>query len=251
MSVTKGHVYGALAAAALAAAYFSFATVWPRTLQFRDRAFPAGFREFVLRPTSSALDPFAGLQPAPAAGAAAQFSTREVCDALFRDPDSPAVGNRESPVQIAAFLDYRCPYCKTLTGILSKVQAGDVRVVYKEWPVLGDNSVLGARAGLAADKQGQYLAFHTRLMNSRFIPTTAYVEDVAADLGMSLTQLRKDMGADATTRAIQRTSELAGALRLIGTPVLVVGRTIVQGEVTRAQLDRLIENEMRPAPKVC
>ena len=126
-----------------------------------------------------------------------------------------------------AFLDYRCPYCKKLTNIMSKMQADNVRIIYKEWPILGDSSVLAARAGLAADKQGKYIAFHTRLMNSRLIPTIAYIEEIAIELGMNPSQLREDMKSGSTTLSIQRTSALASALSLIGTPALVVGRTIV------------------------
>src|SRR5450759_1702720 len=252
MSVTKNQVFAVLAAVTLVATYFLFLIVLPPKLEFRDRNFPRGFRDLALDSASSQFDPLFGLQQAPLVDAASKQDQQEVCDALFRDPDSPAVGNRDSEVQIVAFLDYRCPYCKKLTYIMSKMQADNVRIVYKEWPILGDSSVLAARAGLAADKQGKYLAFHTRLMNSRLIPTAAYIEEIAVDLGMNQSQLRVDMDSQITTLAIQRTSALASNLSLIGTPALVVGRTIVQGEIMRSQLERLIENERHlQSPKVC
>ena len=131
------------------------------------------------------------------------------------------------------------------------MQNEKARIVYKEWPILGDSSVLAAQAGLAADKQGKYLAFHTRLMNSRLIPTVAYIEEIAADLGMNRSQLRMDMNSVITAHAIQRTSALASTLSLVGTPALVVGRTIVQGEITRRELERLIENETQQPEKPC
>ena len=135
---------------------------------------------------------------------------------------------------------------------MANMQADNVRIVYKEWPILGDSSLLAARAGLAADKQGKYLAFHTRLMNSRLIPTATYIDEIAAALGLNQSQLRLDMNSVATTLAIQRTSALASVLGLLGTPALVVGRTMVQGEITQSQLDRLIENERHlQSPKVC
>jgi protein-disulfide isomerase len=248
MSVTKKHVYATLTAATLVAAYFLQSIVPPPKLEFRDRSFPQGFRDLVLESTSSQFDPLFGLQQS----AASKLDAREVCDALFRDHNSPAFGNRDSQVQIVAFLDYHCPYCKKLTTIMSKMQADNLRIVYKEWPILGDDSVLAARAGLAADKQGKYLAFHTRLMNSRLIPTAAYIEEIAVELGMNELQLRMDMNSASTTLAIQRTSALASALGLIGTPALVVGHTVVQGEITRSQLERLIDNELHlQSPKVC
>lgn len=252
MSVTKNQVFAGLAATILVAAYFLFPIVIRPRLEFRDRIFPQGFRDLVLDSSSSQFDPLFGLQQAPLVDARSKQAQQQVCDALFRDPNSPAVGNRDSEVQIVAFLDYRCPYCKKLTNIIANMQADNVRIVYKEWPILGDSSLLAARAGLAADKQGKYLAFHTRLMNSRLIPTATYIDEIAVALGLNQSQLRLDMNSAATTLAIQRTSALASALGLLGTPALVVGRTMVQGEITQSQLERLIENERHlQSPKVC
>jgi protein-disulfide isomerase len=234
MRFTKIHFFLTLAATAAVSV-----SIWrsPK-LEFRDRAFPQGFRELVLESAASRLDPLLGLPQLPGVGS--KLSAQDVCDALFRDPDSPAIGNPDSEVQIVAFLDYRCPYCRKLTNIVTKVKGDIVRVVYKEWPILGDSSVLAAHAGLAANKQGKYLAFHSRLMGSRLIPTTAYIEDIAVKLGMNLSQLREDMKSSSTALAIQRTSTLASALGFFGTPALVVGRTTVQGEITQNQLERLL-----------
>jgi predicted DsbA family dithiol-disulfide isomerase len=248
MNVTNKLVYASLAAGLLVAAYFLLPIMLSPGLEFRDRAFPRGFRELVLDSASSQIDPLFGLKRNPPA---AKLNAREVCDLLFRDPNSPTVGSRDSQVQIVTFLDYRCPYCKKLTTILSAVRSDKVRIIYKEWPILGDSSVLAAHAGLAADKQGKYLAFHTRLMNSRLIPTAEYIEEIAGDLGMNPTQLRVDMNSAITTDAIQHTSALASALSLVGTPALIVGRTIVQGEITRRQLERLIDIEIRQPEKTC
>lgn len=252
MSVTKNQLFTILTATTFVAVYFLFSIATPPRLEFRDRTFPAGFRDLVLDGASSQFDPLFGMQQVPLVDDGSKQAQQQVCDALFRDPNSPAVGNRDSGVHIVAFLDYRCPYCKKLTNILAKMQADNVRIVWKEWPILGDSSLLAARAALAADKQGKYLAFHTRLMNSRLIPTATYIEEIAVALGLNQSQLRTDMNSAATTLAIQHTSGLASALGLLGTPALVVGRTIVQGEITQSQLERLIENERHlQSPKVC
>jgi len=251
MRIAGRHAYAVLAAATLAAGLFAWSVRREPSLSFRDRAYPQGFRELVLEGASSRLDPLAALPQTQPASAAPKPSVRELCDALFGDASSPAVGSRDSPVQIAAFLDYRCPYCKTLANIMTAVQADNVRMIYKEWPILGDSSLLAARAALAADRQGRYLAFHARLMNTRLIPTARLIEDIAAELAMNQVQLRDDMRSRATASAIARTSALAQALGFIGTPALVVGRTIAQGEITRRQLERLIEDEMTPRAKVC
>lgn len=252
MRVTINQVYALLTATTLVAAFFAVSVLRPPKQEFQDRAFPKGFRNLVMDGVSSKFDPLFGLQQTPLAGAESKQGVQEVCHALFQDANSPAVGSRNSQIQIAAFLDYRCPYCRTLTNIISKLQSDNVRIVYKEWPILGDSSVLAARAGLAANKQGKYLAFHTRMMNSRFVATAAYIENIAVELGINLSQLRQDMKSDTTTLAIQRTSTLASSLGFTGTPALVVGRTVVQGEITQSQLERLIENEMHlQLPLVC
>jgi protein-disulfide isomerase len=248
MGLTNIRGYAILTACILGTAYFLFTVVLPPKLEFRERAFPRGFRELVLDSATSQINPLFGMTQR---SAASKLNPQEVCDALFRDPTSPAAGKRESQLQIVAFLDYRCPYCKKLSAILSQMQNEKARIVYKEWPILGDSSVLAAQTGLAADKQGKYLAFHTRLMNSTLIPTVAYIEEIAADLGMNRSQLRMDMNSVITAHAIQRTSALASTLSLVGTPALVVGRTIVQGEITRRELERLIENEIQQPEKPC
>jgi protein-disulfide isomerase len=251
MSIAKKSFFAILAATTLVAAYL-FLSFFPQSkLEFRDRTFPQGFRDLVLESDSTPFDPLFGLRQGPFINPRSKPDTQEICDALFRDPSSPAIGNRDSEVQIVAFLDYRCPYCKKLTAIMSKMP-DNVGILYKEWPILGDSSLLAARAGLAANMQGKYLAFHTRLMNSSFVPTAAYIEEIAVGLGMDKSQLRMDMNSSAATLAIQRTFALASALGLVGTPALVVGRTIAQGEITRGQLKRLIDDEIHTQSlKVC
>jgi protein-disulfide isomerase len=252
MGVTRKQASAVLAAAILIGGWFAWLNLSPQQLEFRDRAFPEGFRTLVLASGSSPFDPFVGLPRSTGRDNAPKPNTKQICEALFRDLGTPAIGKLESPVQIASFLDYRCPYCRKLADIMSKMQDGNVRIFYKEWPILGDGSVLAARAGLAADRQGKYLAFHLRLMNSRLIPTIRSLEETAAELGINVPQLRQDMDSDVTTRTIQRTNVLASALGFIGTPAMVVGRTIVQGEISKSELERLIEDEMRPSSaKAC
>lgn len=214
-------------------------------LTFRPLASPEGFRELVLQKPSSRPDILLAGLPRSGDVTGARL---QVCDALFRDPASPSTGSTQSPLTIVEFFDYRCPYCKVLTQILADIQENDarVRVIYKEWPILSKNSKLAARAALAVDKQQKYEAFHHRIMKAKLIPTQKYIEDVAKRLGLDAVRLRKDMAADEITSALVRNARLAKALGLIGTPALVVGRTIVQGGISRAQLDRLIEIELQP-----
>jgi protein-disulfide isomerase len=238
----------ALAVAVLAAAYWFLPFEAAAELEFRQRTFPPGMRDLVLQqgisPFNSALTP----RQLERIGEQLRPNPTQICRALFRDVSSPSSGASDDPVQIVTFLDYRCPYCKTLSNIISAIPDDSARFIFREWPILGDASTLAARAALAAEQQGKYIAFHNRLMNSRLIPTPALIDSIATDLGLDVEKLRADMNAETTAAALSRTAALATALGLNGTPALVVGRTVVQGEITRQQLEKLIADERSLPP---
>ena len=254
MRIDQKSIYGVVIVTVLLAGCLSF-WIWPSPkLEFRERGSPRGFRELVLEAEFSGFDPILGLPPNVSGVSKddrSKLGIGNVCDALFRDPNSPAVGSPYSKVHVVQFFDYSCPYCRTLTKFLSELQ-DRVRIVYKEWPILGTSSKLAARAALAAAKQDRYIAFHMRLMNSRFIPTAMYIDALAVELGINQVQLLEDMNASDTDNALQRNAVLASELGFSGTPGLVVGRTIVQGAIRRRQLESLIENEvLLPSPMDC
>ena len=238
----------------IVAGYAAFQAAAPGELEFVELSSPKGFRTLVVNGNSSAFNPLQGLPWDTGSSEPSRSTEQEagsVCQMLLHDETSPVGGRRDGTVSVVEFFDYRCPYCKVLTEILSKLQAdGLVHVIYKEWPILGEGSVLGARAALAAGKQGKYLEVHERLMQSRLIPTMGYVEHLSGQLDINQEQLMKDMFSEETTLTLRRNAALASKLGLTGTPVLVVGRTFVQGAVTQKQLERLIALE-RSAGPVC
>ena len=227
----------------LTAAYSYFGQRY-NNLEFRSLSFPNGFRELLLQNNSSRIDPLFGIRRL-SGNSGLQDSDLNICDALFRDPASPTVGNDDAIIRIVEFFDYRCPYCKKLSSLITKLRISDrrVRVIYKEWPILGESSELSARAALAAAKQGKYLEFHSRLMRSGFIPTIGYIKGLATDLGLDQSQFGMDMDSDETMFAIQRNVAVATKMGFIGTPSIVVGRTIIRGAITSAQLNSLVEIE--------
>lgn len=217
-------------------------------LEFRQLSSPPGFQELVLGDRSADRSPV--LAPFPTARSrqsqenSDRSASQNICSSLYQDRMSPAIGDKGADAVLVEFFDYRCPYCRTLMEIIDQVRKKTrIRVIYKEWPILGTSSLLAARAALAAHNQGKYREFHTRLMQSRFIPTPAYIEDLARQFGMDLERLLHDMKAEETKRTLRRSSALAKSLNLVGTPALVVGRTIVRGAISRARLERLIEVE--------
>ena len=87
-------------------------------------------------------------------------------DVLERDPNAPVLGNVDGDVTIVEFFDYNCPYCKRVKPEIQALMAADpdIRLVYRELPILGEGSVFAARAALAARNQGKYEEFHWAMM---------------------------------------------------------------------------------------
>ena len=161
---------------------------------------------------------------------------------IYEDPDSPIAGNPNGDVSLVEFFDYRCPYCKQVEPALDALVAQDqkLRIIYKEFPVLGAQSVMASRAALAARRQGKYDAFHAAMMAVKGQLGEATVFTVAASVGIDVERLKLDMAAPETDRALKATSELADALEIRGTPAFIIGKHIIPGAVDLNTLRRLI-----------
>jgi len=163
-------------------------------------------------------------------------------EALFRDPADPVKGNPQGAVTIVEFFDARCGYCKQLQPAIDQLlrRQPDVRLVLKDLPILGPNSLLASRALLAAQRQGKYAELHDALMKLREDPAEPVLKREAERLGLDWARLRRDMDDPAVARRLQENTRLAGALRIEGTPALVIGDTLVPGAVDLATLERLV-----------
>lgn len=161
----------------------------------------------------------------------AQKVLRGRADEIFRDTASPTSGNLSGDVTLVEFFDYNCPYCRRMAPVMTKAEEDDpqLRVVYKEFPILGPNSTFAAKAALAAHKQGQYVAFHRALYQVRGTVDSNKVMDVAATLGLDVARLKTDMEDPTIKAAIDKNLALALALRINGTPGFVIGDQILRG----------------------
>jgi protein-disulfide isomerase len=161
---------------------------------------------------------------------------------LLRDLASPVGGNPQGDVTLVEFFDYNCPYCRQVAPHMVKAEANDpkLRIVYKEFPILGPNSTFAAKAALAAHRQGKYVGFHRALMETKGTVTESNVLETAEKLGLDLARLKVDMADAAIQAAIDRNLTLAQVLRINGTPGFVIGDQIVPGAVDLATLERLI-----------
>ena len=161
---------------------------------------------------------------------------------LENDPNAPFMGAEEPTAVIVEFFDYNCPYCKRAAGDVKALLASDadVRVVYREWPILGDGPVFVARAARAAREQGKYEEMHWALMELRGRAEEASVLGAARAVGLDIDRLLVDMQSDAITAHIDASRGLAQALGFTGTPSFVIGEALVPGAVPLSDLETLV-----------
>ena len=162
---------------------------------------------------------------------------------IFDDPDAPIAGNPKGDATLVEFFDYRCPYCKQVEPAIEALIAEDrqLRFVYKEFPVLGPESVTAARAALAARKQDKYDVLHRALMNLKGQLNEAAVLKTAGSVGLDVERLKRDMAAPDIDRMLKANDNLAKALDIRGTPGFVIGNEIVPGAISLNALKQLID----------
>jgi protein-disulfide isomerase len=164
-------------------------------------------------------------------------------DELFKDPTSPVGANLQGDIVLVEFFDYRCPYCKAVAPDLEKAVAkdGKVRLVYKEFPILGPVSVIAARAALASQSQGKYVPFHDKLMAFKGNLDEATIYATASGVGLDVAKLKADMEKPEIRDAIDRNYKLADKLNIQGTPAFVLGGELLPGAASFEDLTAAIK----------
>jgi protein-disulfide isomerase len=168
---------------------------------------------------------------------------------LQQDPSSPETG-MAGGVTVVEFFDYRCGYCKKAEGTIEKLLTDhpDIRFVFKEFPILGPESSLAAKAGLAAHKQGGYLKFHQALMTLPGPITMAAIEELAGKQGLNVSKLKTDMESPEVQAILARNHDLGHKVGVKSTPSFVIGSELVLGPIEAAAFERLIEQAKPSSP---
>ncbi|MGA3002122.1 MAG: DsbA family protein [Acetobacteraceae bacterium] len=172
---------------------------------------------------------------------AARAAVLAAKDTLVTDND-PVAGNPHGSVTIVEFFDVRCPYCRKLEPEMADFLAADhdVRLVYKDLPILGAASVLGTKALLAARKQDAYIKLRDVLMRMPPDITRAAIEAEARKLGLDSARLLHDMDDPSIQKQIDANLRLAQRLNIQGTPAMVVGNDLLAGAVDTADLKEAV-----------
>jgi len=163
---------------------------------------------------------------------------------VLRDPDIPAAGNPAGDITIVEYFDYQCPYCRKLEPELRQVvqDDGKVRLVFKDWPILGPASVTAAHMVLASKYQDKFIQAHDALIAVNSKLTEARIREVLAGTGIDLDRLDKDLASNsaAIDAVVSRNKDQAVAFEFRGTPSFIVGKFRVPGVLTMAQFGQAI-----------
>jgi protein-disulfide isomerase len=172
----------------------------------------------------------------------------ERADEIFRHPEDPFAGAAEGDVTLVEFFDYRCGYCRNMAGNLRTLIDTDdrLRFVFKELPVLGPDSVVAAKAALAAAKldHDKYYDFHMALMQSKDLSRET-VLSLAAAKGYNRDAMAAEMDSAWVQERLDANQALAESLGINGTPSFVVGSTLIPGAVDIGRLAQLVQDERK------
>jgi protein-disulfide isomerase len=204
-------------------------------------------RDYLMREPEVVYQALEELQRRQAAAEAERRQTAIVDnrEQLINDAGDPVAGNPDGNVTVVEFFDYQCTYCRQVVQSVRELIDEDqqLRVVFKEFPILGEASLVAARAALAAREQGAelYLSFHLALMGSRDLSLGAIMK-LAEQVGLDPERLTADMRAPAIDQQLQANYTLAQKLGIEGTPAFVVGEEVIPGAVDKRRLAGLVED---------
>jgi len=165
---------------------------------------------------------------------------------VLRDPESPAAGNVDGDINIVEWFDYNCPYCRKIDPELRQVvqDDGKVRLVHKDWPILGEVSKIAARKALAAKYQDKYIQAHDAMIGVASRLTESRVNELLAGAGIDMDRLNRDLAGKAKEidGILARNSAQAEAFGFKGTPSFIVGKFRVPGILTMAEFEMVIKD---------
>jgi protein-disulfide isomerase len=163
---------------------------------------------------------------------------------VLRDPDNPVFGNPNGDISIVEWFDFNCPYCRKLEPELRQVvqDDGKVRLVLKDWPILGPVSVVAARMALACKYQGKYDKAHDAMIGVSSKLTELRIYELLAGAGIDVDRAKADLAANAKAidGMLARNNETAEGLGFRGTPSFIVGKFRVPGVLTIDQFEQVI-----------
>ena len=161
---------------------------------------------------------------------------------LYRSTVSYVAGNPNGDVTLIEFFDYNCSYCRrSMNDLMTLIDTDpNLKVIFKEFPILGEGSFYAARAAVASMKQGKYVEFHKAMMQIRGSAGKGNVLEIAEEVGLDVEKLEQEMKAPYITKEIDEVVRTASAIGINGTPAYIIGDSVISGAVGLAELRRQI-----------
>jgi protein-disulfide isomerase len=165
-------------------------------------------------------------------------------DKIFNDPNTPVLGNPKGNVTVVEFYDYQCGYCKMSQNAMERLLKDDknLRVVYKDFPILGPLSVTASKASFASIKQGKFQKFHDALMDKKDHLNEDTLYQTAKEVGLDVDQLKKDMADASIQKQIDDNLKLGNDTGVRGTPMFIINNEVYPGALDYDQLKKAIDN---------
>ena len=167
---------------------------------------------------------------------------KQNADAIFRSTGDFVLGNPQASVTLVEFLDYNCGYCKKSLPTIEKLveMDKDLKIVFKEFPILSPGSVAAAKAAIAARKQDKYWELHQAFMRFAGAKDEATVLAIAENTGLDMDKLKQDMEAPEVAEILSANTKLARDIGVAGTPGFIVDETLIPGAVGVEALTAMI-----------
>jgi protein-disulfide isomerase len=193
-----------------------------------------------------------GMEAAPATARGQGDGGNVLTEALvLRDPEIPVAGNANGDITIVEYFDYQCPSCRKMAPELRQVvqDDGKVRLVLKDWPILGPISIVASRMALASKYQDKFVQAHEALIGLSSKLTEPKLREVLAGAGIDVDRLNRDLAGNAKTihAILARNDDQAKAFGFRGTPSLIVGKFRVQGPLTMEEFGQAIADARKAA----
>lgn len=166
----------------------------------------------------------------------------ELREAIERQAFAPVLGNPKGDITLTEFFDYNCPHCRSMVPVMKQLIAadGNLRVVFREWPIFGEGSLFAAQVSLAALKHGKYWPLHEALMKIKGKAEEASVMAVVRKLDLDEARLKRDMESEDVLGHIDHSMQLGDHLGLAGTPTFIAGHEGLFGGQDLAALTLLV-----------
>lgn len=175
-------------------------------------------------------------------------NTQDLYQSLLTNTD----GNPKGKITLVEFYDFRCGTCQRMAPVLKQVMRDQpqLRVVYREYPILGGSSEYAAQAAIAAKMQNRYLALRSLLINSSAPLTEKSILNLATKAQLDPTVLQKDMKSSYVKNQLKQTDELAQAWDIPGTPTIFIGKpnekpTMLVGYYSAQELNKIIQQKLQ------